>query len=202
MSKQIIRQLQKSGNGFVLRVPTVVRENVQAEKQGDNLAWEHDPDSDRFYLKKVVLPSPDPGPGPGPVLDAEKGKAPQGRENEPKVSEVDENTPDLQYETLVIEFCVHCGTDAITVIGNKYFCPECEVGFEVIPTGDIRFMEKERLEVVDEKVETFSERLDRIEQAVENSEPKEPVEVDTLFGEPVLVGAEVEELKEGDPGYL
>ena len=34
-----------------------------------------------------------------------------------------------------IEFCTSCGSQAIEVTGNKYYCPDCDVTYKVTTQG-------------------------------------------------------------------
>lgn len=120
MNKQHIRQLQKSGNGFSVRVPPEVREDLQVNKQGDNVAWERDSDSGDWKFSKVAQPNP----------------GDETRQNIETESGVDNETQSQQPE-LKFEFCAKCGSPNIDVTGNKYHCHKCDVLYEFSAEGVI-----------------------------------------------------------------
>jgi len=143
MEAQIIRQLQKSGNGYSVRVPREVREDLQANKQGDNVAWEHNPDSGKWEFGKVAPPNP--GDGTHQNIETE--------------SRVDNETQSQQPEQK-FEFCAKCGSPNIDVTGNKYYCHKCDVLYEFSAGGVIAI----KLEPLSEEFEDLKTRLGNIEQ--------------------------------------
>jgi len=120
MNKQLIRQLQKSGNGYSVRVPPEVREDLQANKQGDNVSWEHNPDSGKWEFGKVAQPNP----------------GDETRQNIETESIVDDETQSQQPEPK-FKFCSECGSPNISVTGNKYYCHKCDVLYEFSAGGVI-----------------------------------------------------------------
>jgi len=143
MEKQIIRQLQKSGNGFSVRVPPEVREDLQANKQGDNVSWGRNPDSGRWEFGKVAPPNPG-------------DETHQNIENESRVdSETQSQQPEQKFE-----FCAKCGSPNINVTGNKYYCHKCDVLYEFSAGGVIAI----KLEPLSEDFEEMKARLANVEQ--------------------------------------
>jgi len=143
MEKQIIRQLQKSGNGYSVRVPPEVREDLQVNKQGDNVSFGRNPDSGRWEFGNVAPPNPG-------------DETHQDIESE---SRVDSETQSQQPE-LKIEFCAKCGSPNIDVTGNKYYCHKCDVLYEFSAGGVIAI----KLEPLSEDFEKMKSRLLNVEQ--------------------------------------
>lgn len=142
MEKQIVRQLQKSGNGYSVRVPREVREDLQANKQGDNLSFGLNPDSGKWEFGKV-----DP-PNPG-------DKTSQNIENESRV----DNEAQSQQPESKFEFCAKCGSPNINVTGNKYYCHKCDVLYELTAGGVIAV----KLEPLSEEFEEMKSQLAKVE---------------------------------------
>lgn len=143
MEKQLIRQLQKSGNGYSVRVPREVREDLQASKQGDNLSFGRNPDSGKWEFGKVDQPNPG-------------DETHQDIENE---SRVDNETQSQQPEP-IFERCAKCGSPNIDVTGNKYYCHKCDVLYEFSAGGVIAV----KLEPLSEDFEEMKARLANVEQ--------------------------------------
>ena len=143
MEKQIIRQLQKSGNGYSVRVPPEVREDLQVNKQGDNVSWGRNPDSGRWEFGKVDPPNP----------------GDETHQNIETESRVDSETQSQQPEQ-IFERCAKCGSPNINVTGNKYYCHKCDVLYEFSAGGVIAI----KLEPLSEDFEEMKARLANVEQ--------------------------------------
>jgi len=158
MEKQLIRQLQKSGNGYSVRVPPEVREDLQANKQGDNVSWEHNPDSGKWEFGKVAQPNP--GDETQQNIETESG--------------VDNETQSQQPEPK-FKFCSECGSPNIDVTGNKYYCHKCDVLYEFSAGG-----------VIAVKLNPLSEDYGEIKSRLENLEQNQNQivgELNSAFGE-------------------
>jgi len=154
MEKQIIRQLQKSGNGMNVRVPPKICEALQASK-GDNLSFEYEPDSVVVKLSKVVKPNP----GLDNVLDeTHRISEFKSRADEPGKKEQSQQT-----ETSGFEFCSSCGSENIEVTGNKFYCGDCDITYEVTPKGTKVVATNPPKEQIDE----LHARLDDVEKDVD-----------------------------------
>lgn len=143
MEKQIIRQLQKSGNGYSVRVPPEVREDLQANKQGDNVSFGRNPDSGKWEFGKVDQPNP----GDETHKDIETE------------SRVDNETQSQQPEPK-FKFCAKCGSENIDVTGNKYYCHKCDVLYEFSAGGVMAV----KLEPLSEDFEEMKSLLLKVEQ--------------------------------------
>jgi len=144
VKKQIIRQLQKSGNGYSLRVPREVREDLQANKQGDNVSFGRNPDSGKWELDKVDQPNPGDG-------------TPQNIETE---SRVDNETQSQQPEPK-FKFCAKCSSENIDITGNKYYCHQCDVLYEFTAEG-----------IIPIELGPLSEEYKYLKSQLENNESK------------------------------
>lgn len=166
MEKQVIRQLQQSGNRLNVCIAPEIREALQAEK-GDNLAFEFEPDSGVVKMSKVVLPNP-------------------GSDDVPADNQADnqtDNQADNQTtETTNIEFCPNCGSNEIDVNGSKILCHKCDALFEPIAKGGFRLV---KMSPLAGDIDDIQQRLEQVEQDVQdideqlNPEPDED-EVDFL----------------------
>ncbi|MBA7624784.1 hypothetical protein ES703_32196 [subsurface metagenome] len=154
MEKQIIRQLQKSGNGMNVRVPPKICEALQASK-GDNLSFEYEPDSGVVKLSKVVKPNP----GLDDVLD----ETHRISEFKSRVDEPGKKEQSQQTETSEFEFCTSCGSENIKVTGNKFYCGDCDITYEVTPKGTKVVATNPPKEQVDE----LHYRIDDLEKDVD-----------------------------------
>lgn len=143
MNKQIIRQLQKSGNGYSVRVPPEVREDLRVNKQGENVSFGRNPDSGKWEFGKVDQPNP--GDETHQNIEAE--------------SRVDDETQSQQPEPK-FEFCAICGSPNIDVTGDKYYCHKCDVLYEFSAGGVIAI----KLEPLSEDFEEMKAQLAKVEQ--------------------------------------
>ncbi|MBA7532886.1 hypothetical protein ES705_25116 [subsurface metagenome] len=173
MEKQIVRRLQKSGNGMNVRVPPKVCEALQANK-GDNLSFEFEPDSGVVKLSKVVKPNP----GHDDVLDeTHRISEFKSRADEPGKKEQSQQT-----ETSEFEFCSSCGSENIEVNGNKFYCSDCDITYEVTPKGT-KVVTTNPAKDID-----IEHRVERLEQDVdemlnnESGKNKKPGFLQSLFG--------------------
>jgi len=157
MEKQLIRQLQKSGNGYSVRVPPEVRDDLQANKQGDNVSFEHNPDSGKWEFGKVAQPNP----------------GDETHRNIETESRVDNETQTQQPEQ-EFEFCAKCGSPNINVTGNKYYCNKCDVLYELSAGGVVA--------VKLNSLEDYSEIKSRLAN-VEQNQNQLVGELNSAFGE-------------------
>ena len=161
MQKQIIRQLQKSGNGYSVRVPPEVREDLQVNKQGDNVSFGRNPDSRKWEFCKVAPPNP----GDGTHQNIENESETQSQQPEPK-----------------FEFCAKCGSPNIDVTGDKYYCHKCDVLYEFSAGGVIAI----KLEPLSEDYEEVKAQLVKNESRFEQLEQNQNQlvgELNSAFGE-------------------
>lgn len=164
MEKQIIRQLQQSGNRLTVCIAPEIREALQANK-GDNLAFEIEPDSGVVRLSKVVLSNPGSDDSQDETNKDNKDESGITLSAELRVDGADKKTQGQQTNKTNIEFCPSCGSNEFDVTGNKIYCRKCDVLYESAADGSFRVV---KLSPLADEVDDISQRLEQVEQDVQD----------------------------------
>jgi len=161
MNKQVVRQVQKSGNRFDVCFAPEVRDALSVKK-GDNVAFEIDPDSEIVKLSKVAPANPDLDNSQDENRDNPENKSNNDNETSLAVrSDARRVEPARKTETK-IEFCLNCGSDEIEIDGNGYYCRDCDVLYEFTGNG----VKPVKLNPIANGISDIESRLDQVEQDV------------------------------------
>lgn len=165
MQKQYVRKMQKIGNGLGVRIPPELCQEAEVGR-GDNISIEFNPDSGGFKLGKVATVNP------GLADVQQQDETHQNIETE---SRVDNETQSQQPEISGFEFCSSCGSKNIEVAGNKYYCGDCDITYEVTPKGTIAIDTNPlgNVDKLEHRVEKLESDVDEIlnNESGENEKP-------------------------------
>ncbi len=157
MKKPIVRQLKKNkvGNELVVCVAPENREKLGAN-EGDNLMQRYNPDSGVVEISKVVQ-SPEQQQD-----ETRENTEDETRENKSRVDLADEKEQSQADGVSKIAHCTSCGSDDIQVTGNQFYCGDCDVTYEVTPTGT-KVVATNPMQIIDD----LDARVEQLEQDVD-----------------------------------